>query len=275
MPLVPVATDDGKALRDAMDGCEGLCHVAGAAGRFYAERDHYERSNVTLTETVFRAARDVGVRRAVYTGTVAILCELDNAYAQTKARGAQVAAEVGGSAMDVVVVHPSGMIGPCDRKPTPLGRAIALFAAGGSRVVVGGGSGYIHVDDAAAAHVAGLIDGKPGHDYVLDAEYWTTAALFEALATKVGHAPPRVLPLSIAGPLARVVEPMWRAMGRLPPINTFTTRYLALPRDRHQGGDASRQALGLPAYRTIDAALGDALRWFAEHGFDRAMLRDR
>lgn len=267
-------TDD-DALRAAFEGCEGLCHVAGAAGRFYPDPEHYERSNVVLTERVFTAASDAGVRRAVYTGTVAWLCRLHNDYAQSKLLGAHAARRIAGTTMDVVDVHPSGMIGPHDRRPTPMGRAIALFAAGGQRVVVGGGSGYIHVDDAAAGHVAALQRGDPAQSYVLDHEYWTIAELFEALARIVGRRPPWVLPVGLADRVARIVEPTWRALGKLPPINTFTTSYLALPRERHRGGPQSREALGLPEYRSIPQALEEAVDWFAEQGWTKATLATR
>ena len=146
--------EDQAALEAHMRGCAGLCHVAGAAGRFYADRSTYERSNHLASALVFRAARRAGISRAVYTGTVAQVLRLDNAYAHSKRRGAEAARREAGPGMEVVVVHPSGMIGPHDRKPTPLGRAIVDYARGELKAVVGGGSGYIHVDDAARGHVA-------------------------------------------------------------------------------------------------------------------------
>lgn len=257
----PLAEWSADRLRTAMEGCEGLCHVAGAAGRFYPDADHYERTNVALTVEVFEAARAVAVRRAVYTGSVAAVYGLANAYAESKRRGLAAAQRVGGAALPVVAVHPSGMLGGFDRTPTPMGRAIAQFVAGRANVVVGGGSGYIHVDDAGAGHVAALERGDPARDYVLDAEYWTIAALFEALARIIGRTPPRVLPVGLAHALARVVDPVWRLLGRVPPINTFTTSYLALPREKHTGGQAAREALGLPPYQTVEVALREAVQW--------------
>ena len=258
--------DDPDTLREAMQGCDGMCHVAGAAGRFYRDRDAYDRSNEQLSATVFRAAREAGIPRAVYTGTVAMMYGLDNAYASSKRRGAEAARREAGDAMEIVAVHPSGMIGPWDRKPTPMGRAIASFAAGSMRAVVGGGSGYIHVDDSADGHVAALERGDPGRDYILDSEYWTTPDLFAKLAELTGRSRPMAIPVALAGVLAAVVEPLYRMLGRTPPITTFTTSYLSLPRSAHTGGDEARQALGLPAYRTIETALQDAIRWFRDHG---------
>ncbi len=256
---------DEESLTDAKRGCEGLCHVAGAAGRFYRTRDAYDRSNEHLSARVFSAARRAGIGRAVYTGTVAMVVGLDHAYARSKLRGAAAARREAGTAMEVVAVHPSGMIGPRDRKPTPMGRAIERFAAGRMRAVVGGGSGYIHVDDAAAGHVAALERGDPARDYVLDGEYWTVPELFAALARLTGRRRPFVLPVGLAGPVARVIEPLFRALGRTPPVTTFTTSYLALPRSAHEGGDEARAALGLETYRPVERALEDAVRWFRDH----------
>jgi len=195
--------DDIHELERRMAGCLGLCHVAGAAGRFYVDPDHYERTNVVATTTVFRAARCAGIARAVYTGTVADVWGLGNAYARSKRDGVRAARSAAGHAMDVMVVHPSGMIGPYDRTPTPLGRAIQRFAEGGMRAVAGGGSGYIHVDDAAAGHVAALETGDPKREYVLDAGYWKTRDLFASLAAITGQTPPLVIPIAVADLLAR------------------------------------------------------------------------
>mgnify|MGYP001428332856 CR=1 FL=1 len=270
--VVVAELTDRAALREHMRGCEGMCHVAGAAGRFYRARDEYRRSNELVSEVVFAAAREAGIGRAVYTGTVAMVVGLDNAYAHSKLAGAYAARREAGSDMEVVAVHPSGMIGPRDAKPTPLGRAIALFAAGGQRAVVGGGSGYLHVDDAGLAHAIALERGEPTRDYLLDAEYWSTRALFGRLAEVVGRPAPWVIPIGVASGLASVVEPAWRALGRLPPITTFTTSYLGLSREVFVGGDEARRALALPAYRTVESALDDALRWFRDAGLDRAAL---
>ncbi|MEM7157706.1 MAG: NAD-dependent epimerase/dehydratase family protein [Myxococcota bacterium] len=258
--------DDPDALRESMRGCDGLCHVAGAAGRYYRARDHYDRSNEQLSLTVFRAARQAGIRRAVYTGTVAMMYGQTTPYAASKRRGAEAARREAEDAMEVVAVHPSGMIGPWDRKPTPMGRAIASFTAGTMRAVVGGGSGYIHVDDAAAGHVAALERGEPGRDYILDAEYWTTPDLFAALAEITGRKRPMAIPVGLANALAVVIEPLYRMFGKTPPLTTFTTSYLSLPRSAHHGGEEARVALGLGGYRTIETALEDAVRWFRDRG---------
>jgi dihydroflavonol-4-reductase len=257
--------DDPKALVPEMNGCEGLCHVAGAAGKFYTDRDEYTRSNVAMSESVFAAAHEAGIRRAVYTGSVVVARGLDNAYAASKRAGAEAARRVAPST-DVRVVHPSGMIGPRDRKPTPLGRAIQQFLFGELRTAAGGASGYVHVDDAGAAHAAALEASgdseTSGAEYLIDAHWWSTEALFGALAEIVGRRPPRVIPIDLAHAIARVAEPVWRSLGGTPPVSTFVTSYLRMRKSSDGRAEADRHALGLPEYASVPQMLEDAVRWF-------------
>ena len=184
--------DDRGFLTRSMKGCEGLAHIAGAAGRYYPDPAHYRKVNVDLTRVVFEVAAKAGVRRAVYCGTVVIPQGMTSPYAKSKRRGADVARQIGGDEMVVTVVHPSGMVGPEDRAPTPMGRGLLQLGADRTRVSVGGGGGFVHVDDAAEMHVAALETGQDGSEYVANAEYRTLTDLFESLAPQLGVSPPRV-----------------------------------------------------------------------------------
>jgi dihydroflavonol-4-reductase len=258
--------DDERALDLLLDGAEGLCHVAGAAGRFYDDAQAYEQVNVALSGRVFAAARRAGVRRAVYTGSIAIPSRATSEYARSKFRGAYEARRAAGTKLDVLVVHPSGMIGARDLRPTPLGKAVIELAQGKLWAVLGGGSGYIDVDDAARGHLAALLHGDPSREYTLTAEFWPTHLLFCRLAEMLGVPRPRKLPEGLSLWSARLLDPLGRRFGFEPPITRFSSEYLLTPRAQVPDGDADRDALGLH-YRPVLEAFRDAIEWFRSEGY--------
>jgi dihydroflavonol-4-reductase len=264
--LVPGDLEDEGRLLAQLEGAEALCHVAGAAGRFYRDPGEYERVNVQATSRLFSAARRAGVRRAVYTGTIAIPSGATSDYALSKYRGAYEARRQAGGRMEVIVVHPSGMIGAGDIRPTPLGRAVLELAQGKLPAVLGGGSGYIDVDDAARGHVAALERGEPWREYILSAEYLPTQELFTYLAGVLKVRTPRRIPDPVALGVAYLSEPLARVLRLNPLITRFSSEYLLIPREKVPDGDADRRALGL-SYRPVREAFVEAIDWFRAHGY--------
>jgi len=71
---VPADLADGEALVRAMDGCEGVFHLAAAVG---APGPEAHELNVGGTRRVVDAVRRAGVRRLVHTSTSAAICVPD------------------------------------------------------------------------------------------------------------------------------------------------------------------------------------------------------
>ena len=262
---VEIITDgltDTKSLNRHMDGCEGLCHIAGAAGSFYLDEDNYYQANVVTTSHVFAAAKQAGVKRSVYCGSVVVPQRLDSPYGLSKRLGMQVAMASADENFVVTAVHPSGMIGPEDRKPTPLGQAVIQIANGNMPVTIGGGSGYIDVDDAADMHVAALVQGENLGEYIANAEYFDNRELYKELAKLTHQRAPFVLPIEIAQLYAAFDEPRARKEERAPVVSKFTTSYLAQGKAKDLDGNADRERLKLPPAKPVLESFADALRWF-------------
>ena len=254
-----------EGLADRMSGCDGVIHIAGAAGNFYWDPLTYQRSNVELTEAVFHAARAAKVPRAVYCGTIVIPQGQRSPYALSKGQGMAAAQRIANGAIDVMTVHPSGMVGAEDRKPTPLGDAIKNVALHpGRSLSLQGYGGFVHVRDAAEMHVEALVHGEGGKAYLANAGYWTIGELLGMTAEAAGRPTPRVAPLAL-GKAVAAFEPVFRALRIEPPITKFTTEYLAQRTGLPTYGQADRDALGLGAYTPIDIACRDAVRWFVDH----------
>jgi dihydroflavonol-4-reductase len=126
------------------------------------------------------------------------------------------------------------------------------------------GLNLVHVDDAAAGHLAALHRGQIGERYILGGENVHLASMLADIAAIVGRPPPRLrLPLAAVYPLAWGAELWARASGREP----FATRDgLRMARVHMFFSDAkARRDLGYMS-RPYREGIVDAISWFRAAG---------
>jgi dihydroflavonol-4-reductase len=273
---------DREAVRQAMRDARFLVHAA-ADYRLWARRpDDILRSNVDGTRIVMEEALRGGVERIVYTSSVATVEPRAGALADESERlpveraiGAykrsKVIAErlvddmIERAALPAVIVNPSTPIGPRDVKPTPTGRIIVEAASGRMPGFVDTGLNLVHVDDAAAGHLAALARGRIGERYILGGENVPLRQMLAEIARIVGRSPPRLrIPIPAVYPLALGAELWAHWSGREP----FATRDgLRMAQHHMFFSDAkARRELGYKS-RPYPEGLADAIAWFRQHGY--------
>ncbi len=274
---------DAASLARAVAGCEVLFHVA-ADYRLWA-RDPAElyESNVEGTRKLMRAAAEAGVRRIVYTSSVATLgLDPDGAPADEDApatlddmigdykRSKYLAEElvrrmVAEDGLPCVIVNPSTPVGPRDVKPTPTGRLIVEAAAGRMPAFVDTGLNIVHVDDVAEGHLLAFEKGEIGARYILGGENLSLREILARIAAITGRRAPRVrLPHGLILPFARLAEG-WARLAGGEPFATVDGIRMARKRMFFSSARAAR-ALGY-ASRPADAALADAVAWFRANDY--------
>jgi dihydroflavonol-4-reductase len=273
---------DPQAVGPAMRGVRFLVHAA-ADYRLWARRpDDILRSNVDGTRVVMEEALRGGVERIVYTSSVATIEPREGALADESGRlpaeraiGAykrsKVIAErlvedmIERAALPAVIVNPSTPIGPRDIKPTPTGRIIVEAARGRMPGFVDTGLNLVHVDDAAAGHLAALARGRIGERYILGGENVPLREMLAEIARIVGRSAPRLrIPIPAVYPFALGAELWAHWSGREP----FATREgLRMARHHMFFSDAkARRELGHKS-RPYGEGLADAIAWFRQHGY--------
>lgn len=240
--VVTAELDDEPALRDALRGVETVFHLAALVSFHAADRSAMQRSNVEATARLAALARAARVRRFLHMSTVAavgwtrepaILEEsvqfstagLDVPYATTKrAAEAAVLREVT-RGLDAVVVNPSSMIGPGDRRK---GEGSLLDAARRGRIpfLPPGGVALTDVQDVARGTLLAAEHGRCGERYILGGENLYGAELVRLLCTEAGTRPPR---LALPAWAARAVGAAARAVERVRPLRPpLTAQILSL-----------------------------------------------
>jgi dihydroflavonol-4-reductase len=277
---------DRRSLDRAMEGCSALFHVA-ADYRLWTPRSRgiYE-TNVIGTRNIVLAAMEAGVKRIVYTSSVATLgltpdgnpadedtpVSLKDMIGHYKRSKFFAEAEVKRLAdeqnLPVIVVNPSTPIGPRDIRPTPTGRMIIDAASGRMPAYVDTGLNLVHVDDVAMGHLLAFERGHVGERYILGACNMTLKEIFCAIATITGRRPPRIcLPHPLVLPIACMSEAWARLVSRREPRVTLNGVRLARKR-MFFSIEKAKRFLGFNP-RPVEEALRDAVNWFRKNGYIR------
>src|SRR5215469_12260454 len=266
------------SLEKAVAGCEVVFHVAADYRLWVRDPEQMYRSNVEGTRALLEAARKNGVRRVVYTSSVATmgfssngrvadeespvsLADMIGHYKRSKFMAEQVALEVGRSGQDVVVVNPSTPVGEMDIKPTPSGRIVVDFLKKKFPAYVDTGLNLVDATECARGHVLALEKGKSGERYILGGENLTLKQLLDRLAAITGLPSPEVkVPHFVAMGAAVVDEVVTgRILGREPRATIDAVRM-----GRKKMFVSSAKAERELGWRTVpvDGALRRAVDWF-------------
>jgi len=273
---------DSVSLEHALEGCEAAFHVA-ADYRLWAPRpQELYRANVDGTAHLLDAAGRAGVRRIVYTSSVATiglpadggaggedtpagLADMIGHYKRSKFLAEERAREAAARGVPVIIVNPSTPIGPGDVKPTPTGQIVLDAARGRTPAYVDTGLNIVHVDDVAAGHLLAFHRGRIGERYILGGEDMTLRQILTLIAQLVGRSPPRIrLPHGVVLPIAYAAELYARLTGRPTRVTVEGVR-MARKRMFFSSAKAVRE-LGY-RWRPPSEAFADALRWFKANGY--------
>ena len=272
-----------ESLRKAMAGCEAVFHVA-ADYRLWAPEPHeMYRSNVEGTRNIIQLAQQSGVRRVIYTSSVATMGFTSNGhladesspvelgdmighYKRSKFQAEQIALEAGRSGADVVVVNPTTPVGEKDIKPTPTGRIIVDFLKRKFPAYVDTGLNLVDVAAVARGQVAALEKGRRGERYILGGENLTLKQILDKLGAITGLPSPRVkLPYAVAMATGILDTAVTGLLLRREPRVTVDAVRMGRKKMFVSSAKAERE-LGWKIV-PVDDALRRAVEWFRGHGY--------
>jgi dihydroflavonol-4-reductase len=283
LPLDVVEGDltDAASLGAAVADCEAVFHVAADYRLGAPDPSQLYKTNVDGTRNLLTAAAAAGVKRTVYTSSVATmgippdrkpgdeqtpvtLAAMIGHYKRSKFLAERVVLEAAAAGAPVVIVNPSTPVGPGDIKPTPTGQLVRDAAAGRMPAYVDTGLNIVHVDDVAAGHILAFERGRVGERYILGGEDMTLREILFYIAAHTGRQPPRIrLPYAAILPVALIAEAAARVTGRSGRVTLEGVRM-----SRKIMFFSSAKAVRELGYRwrPPHQAFDDAIRWFREQG---------
>src|ERR1019366_30089 len=203
---------DPASIEKALSGCDVVFHVAADYRLWVRDPSEMYRSNVEGTRALLEAARKQGVRRVVYTSSVATmgfgsgsnhgnvadeqspvsLADMIGHYKRSKFMAEQVAIDAARSGLDVVIVNPSSRTGGRDIKPPPTGRIVVDFLKRKFPAYVETGLNLVDATECARGHLQALEKGRSGERYILGGENLTLKQILDRLAAITGLPSPSV-----------------------------------------------------------------------------------
>jgi dihydroflavonol-4-reductase len=270
---------DAEAMARATRNVEVVFHLAAVYALWSAKPAILREVNVAGTRNVLEAARRAGVRRVVHTSSIArfggqglgrcateaspfALGVTGDLYARTKNEAHWVALDAARAGQDVVIVAPTGPIGPGDVGPTPTGRLLTACLSLPVVTVVRTESCFAHVSDMADAHVRAAEVGRAGETYLLGTENVGAADLARrALAILGKRRPVLEVPYTVASAFAHGALAHAELVTRRAPIATPAAVRIAR---LGLAADCRKAVRELGMRQTpVDVALRDALVWFS------------
>lgn len=274
---------DPASFEKGLDGCQALFHVAADYRLWVRDPQEMYRSNVEGTRSLLEAARNRGIRRVVYTSSVATMgfgsngdladenspVSLENMigpYKRSKFMAEQVAFEAAHSGMDVVVVNPTTPIGERDIKPTPTGRIVVDFLKRKFPAYVDTGLNLVDATECARGHVQAYEKGRRGERYILGGENLKLKQILDRLAEITGLKSPTVKLPYVFALATGVVDEMitGRLFGREPRATIDAVRM-----GRKMMFVSSAKAERELGWQTlpVDKALWRSVEWFRNNGY--------
>jgi nucleoside-diphosphate-sugar epimerase len=276
--LVEGDLTDAGALARAVEGVDVVYNIAALYRAAGLDDAVYRAVNATAVGALIEQAGAAGVRRVVHCSTVGVHGDIEHppanedapfrpgdVYQETKLEGEHIGREAAAKAgVELVIVRPTGIYGPGDR------RLFKLFGAIARRrfVMLGRGDIFYHltyIDDLCEGfRLCGTVPEAAGRTYILaGGDVMTLAQLVTLTAEIAGVAPPAVRlpvwPVWLAGALC---EGLCRPLGIEPPI--YRRRVDFFTKSRAFDISRARREIGFSPAVSLREGIGRTLEWYRE-----------
>lgn len=267
---------DPDSLTRVLDGCQHLYHIAGYVSSRPDERQRLFDSNHHGTVNIMKAAREAGVERIAYLGSVTALGASEEpriweesmpynlggqgvAYFESKRAGELAVRQEIENGLPVVSVYPAYCLGPGD---VYLSSSVLVtqFLEGNIPFVTEAGMGFLDVRDAGESLVLGMEKGRIGERYYISGHNITYGEFFERLAKISGVKPPK---LTLPKPILKAACVIGEALTDGQVLNR--SFYMAMARYYWYDNSKAEKELGW-SFRPLEETLKDSVAWLKENG---------
>ena len=267
---------DPDSLVRAMQGVEGVFHLAGIISISTGDEERVHRVNVDGTLNVIRAVRETGVKRLMHTSSIHALQRVEGVsmdeslpfdphnpvgvYDRTKAEASLAVLAAVKEGLDAVIVCPTGVIGPNDYLGSELGQLIVGWLKKGVSLLIDGAYDFVYVRDVARGMILAYQNGRKGGVYILGGEQMQITRLQQTVRSIAGL-PAQMLkiPMRLAMFFANFT-PLYYRMTRTKPR---FTRYslVTVMGNSVISSERARNELGYKP-RALHESLVDTVHWW-------------
>jgi nucleoside-diphosphate-sugar epimerase len=272
---------DEASLARAVEGAEVVYNIAALYRAAGLDDGVYRAVNATAVGTLIERAAAAGVRRVVHCSTVGVHGDIEHppanedaplrpgdVYQETKLEGERLAREAAArTGVELVIVRPTGIYGPGDRRLLKLCRGVARRRF----VVLGRGDIWYHltfIDDLVDGfRLCGTVPAAAGRTYILSGpEVTTLNELVRITADVAGVAPlPLRLPVWPFWLAGAACEALCKPFGIEPPI--YRRRVDFFTKSRAFDSTRARTEIGYAPNVGLREGIGRTLAAYRQAGW--------
>jgi dihydroflavonol-4-reductase len=229
---------DESAVERAVEGVSRIYHLAGRVSRNPDDGPELYRVHVQGTSILCRAAKRHGVERVVVastSGTIAVTGDGKTVpdethpiplgligkwpYYTSKLYQEEAAKRELSGGPELVIVNPSLLLGPGDRKLSST-EDVMKFLASEIPAVPPGGINFVDARDAAQALESAMVRGRPFERYLVGGPNWTFETFFQKLSRLSGvKAPWLKLPGKLYSFTGKAMDALYQSWELAPPVD--------------------------------------------------------
>jgi dihydroflavonol-4-reductase len=267
-----------ETLASLFDGAQRVFHLAALISLGGDLGGRVTQTNVEGARACAKSALDAGVKRFVHFSSIHAFdlrdpeAMIDESvaragpehpiYDRTKAAGEAEVRKIISQGLDGVIVHPAGVIGPYDHRPSRIGEVLIQLQSKSLPALIEGGFNWVDVRDVVDGALAAEAKGGTNESYLLSGSWHSARQLGEFGEEVTGVAAPKwTVPMGVARALAPLGDLWGHAFQMEARLNSDALA--ALRASRHISHDKAKRDLNYNP-RPIRESVHDAYRWFAK-----------
>jgi nucleoside-diphosphate-sugar epimerase len=268
---------DAESVEAAVRGCDAVVHAAAVVAIDPTMEATVDATNLVGATNVIDAALAAGCDPIVHVSSISALFPFqtdpvtadhpvvgnDEAYGRSKAACDRMARRHQDEGAPVVILYPSGILGPDDWNESINLSAVVLWLAKGFPTARNISGSYVDVRDLAAIISASMTPGVGPRRYLAMGTYVTAAEHLEAIGAAIGRKAKRL-------PTPQPVMWLW---GRLGDLTRRMGRDIVMTSDGYDylfhskpGDDSATIAATGVEFRPLVETFRDTFRWLHEAG---------
>jgi dihydroflavonol-4-reductase len=272
---------DKASLKGVMKGCEVFYHLGNVARWWLPDKSQYYKINVDGTKSILTEALREGVRKVVYTSSLAAIRQpkgeiateekehkrdFESHYGRSKFLAEREVLKVYSEhGLPVVILNPGVVIGPGDLKT--FGRTIIELVNGRLQALLFEESmvPLVYIDDTIEGHMLAVENGRIGERYILVGDNIKLGEVFILISEIAGISLPekRISPSALKI-IAYLSEVKSFFTGKPPKFSVDGVR--AMEVGAAGANQKAREELGLN-FTPLEEALRKTIDWYRENGY--------
>jgi len=273
---------DSKSLQPLMEDCDVVFHSAAFVAVEKVQEELMRKINVGGSTAVANAAVESGVPKMIHFSSVHAFSQHPTnqsltedrplvtdpkaaPYDRTKAEAQRAVLTHREQGLHINIVHPTGIIGPQDFKPSRMGKVLTDIANGSMPFALNNGFNWVDVRDVCRSAANCVDSGKDGQHYLLPGTWASMPELSQMVKGVIGRRTHiATLPFwtaYLALPFAALSSSI---TGKRPSFSKGSLHALAV-QCRDIPGDLAQDQIDHKS-RPLEQTILDSVNWLKEHG---------